>query len=91
MIKNEINVYYKGVKQKIKYYGKFNDISIKKTIKQIFKINESIEQIYFQDEDGDILALNEDTPSGISVYLLNQMLFLKIHQKKFQSQKQMKN
>ena len=50
-----------------------------------------IEQIYFQDEDGDILALNENTPSGISVYLLNQMLFLKIHQKKFQSQKQMKN
>ena len=38
-------------------------------VKQIFKINEPLEQIFFQDEDGDILALNEDTPSGISVYI----------------------
>ena len=69
MIKNEINIYYKGVKQKLKYYGKFDEKSIKTKIKQIFKIKEPIEQIYFQDEDGDILALNEQTPSGISVYI----------------------
>ena len=69
MTKNEINVYYKGVKQVIKYFGKFNEIGIRKTIKQVFKIKESIEQIYFTDEDGDILSLNEDTPSGISVYI----------------------
>lgn len=69
MTKNLINVYYKGIKQTIKYYGKFDELSIKKTIKQVFKINESLEQIFFQDEDGDILSLNKDTPSGISVYV----------------------
>jgi len=43
------------------YYGKFNEISIKKTIKQIFKIKEPIEQIYFQDEDGELI----DSLAGI--------------------------
>jgi len=69
MSKNHINIYYKGIKQKIKYYGKLNEKLIKSTVKQIFKINEPLEQIYFQDEDGDILALDEQTPSGISVYI----------------------
>ena len=64
-----INVYYKGTNQTIKYYGKFDVYSIKITIKQIFKIEDPIEQIYFQDSDGDILALNDQTPSGISVYI----------------------
>ena len=69
MEKKEINIYYKGVNQKIKYYGKFDAVSIKSTIKQIFKIEEPSEQIFFQDSDGDILCLNEQTPSGISVHL----------------------
>ena len=69
MSKNEVNIYYKGIKQKIKYYGNFNEKSIKSTVKQVFKINEPLEQIYFQDEDGDILALDEQTPSGISIYI----------------------
>ena len=69
MSKNEINVYYKGISQKIKYYGNFNEKSIKSIAKQVFKISEPLEQIYFQDEDGDILALDEQTPSGISVYI----------------------
>ena len=69
MEKSEINAYYKGVKQKIKYYGKFDESSIKSIIKQIFKIEEPLKQIYFQDEDGDILCLNDQTPSGISVYI----------------------
>ena len=69
MTRNEINVYYKGIKQRIKYFGNFNEKSIKSTVKQVFKINEPLEQIFFQDEDGDILALNEQTPSGISVYI----------------------
>ncbi|OUM63613.1 hypothetical protein PIROE2DRAFT_9831 [Piromyces sp. E2] len=51
MNKNEINIYYKGMKQKLKYYGNFNEESIKTTVKQIFKISEPLEQIYFQDED----------------------------------------
>ena len=69
MTRNEINVYYKGIKQRIKYFGNFNEKSIKSTVKQVFKINEPLEQIFFQDEDGDILALDEQTPSGISVYI----------------------
>ena len=69
MNKNHINIYYKGIKQTIKYYGNFNGKIIKSTVKQIFKINEPLEQIFFQDEDGDILALDEQTPSGISVYI----------------------
>ena len=69
MSKNEINLYCGGVKQKIKYYGNFNEKSIKSTSKQVFKINEPLEQIFFQDEDGDILALDEQTPSGISIYI----------------------
>ena len=69
MTKNEINVYYKGIKQRIKYFGNFNEKSIKSTVKQVFKINEPLEQIFFQDEDGDILALDEQTPSGISIYI----------------------
>jgi len=69
MSKNEINIYYKGIKQKLKYYGKFDINSIKSTVKQIFKINEPIEQVYFQDEDGDIVILNDQTPSGISVHV----------------------
>ena len=69
MDKNHINIYYKGIKQKIKYYGNLNEKLIKSTVKQIFKINEPLEQIYFQDEEGDILALDEQTPSGISVYI----------------------
>ena len=69
MSKNEINVYYKGIKQKVKYYGNFNGKTIKSIVKQIFKIKEPLEQIYFQDEDGDILALDEKTPSGISIYI----------------------
>jgi len=69
MKKNEINIYYKGINQKVKYYGNFNEKTIKSTVKQIFKINEPLEQIFFQDEDGDILALDEQTPSGISVYI----------------------
>ena len=67
--KNEINVYYKGANQKFKYYGKFDEKSVKTTIRHFFRISEPIENIHFQDEDGDIVILNEETPSGVSVYI----------------------
>ena len=69
MSKKELNIYYKGSKQKIKYYDSINEDQIKKTVKQIFKINVPLEQIFFQDEDGDILILNEHIPSGLSIYI----------------------
>ena len=40
MTRNEINVYYKGIKQRMKYFGNFNEKSVKSTVKQVFKINE---------------------------------------------------
>lgn len=69
MSKKELKVYFKGNMQKIKYYGSLNEEQIKKTVKQVFKINEPIEQIYFQDEEGDIIILNDQIPSGLSVHL----------------------
>ena len=42
MSKKELNIYYKGSKQKIKYYDTINEVQIKKTVKQIFKINEPL-------------------------------------------------
>ena len=69
MSKKELNIYYKGAKQKIKYYGNLNESQIKSTVKQIFKIKEPLEQIYFQDEDGDIIILNEQIPSGLLIHV----------------------
>ena len=67
--KNVLNVYYKGTSQKFKYYGNFDEKSIKETIRLFFRIKEPVEDIYFQDEDGDFVILNEETPSGVSVYI----------------------
>jgi hypothetical protein len=78
-IKNEnkntqktINISYDGCIQKIKYFGNFNAESIKKIAKSRFFIEESIEKIFFQDEEYDILILNENTPDNITVYLYIQ-------------------
>ena len=90
MSKKELNIYYKGSKQKIKYYDSINEEQIKKTVKQIFKINEPLEQIFFQDEDGDILILNEHNINFIItiflldyqfIYLSSRIQFLKTLQK----------
>ena len=90
MSKKELNIYYKGCKQKIKYYDTINEDQIKKTVKQIFKINEPLEQIFFQDEDGDILILNEHNINFIItiflldyqfIYLSSRIQFLKTLQK----------
>ena len=90
MSKKELNIYYKGSKQKIKYYDSINEDQIKKTVKQIFKINEPLEQIFFQDEDGDILILNEHNINFIItiflldyqfIYLSSRIQFQKILQK----------
>ena len=69
MSKKEVKVYYKGNMQKIKYYGSLDEGQLKKTVKQIFKINEPLEQIYFQDEEGDILMINDQIPSGLSIHI----------------------
>ena len=90
MSKKELNIYYKGSKQKIKYYDSINEEQIKKAVKQIFKKNEPLEQIFFQDEDGDILILNEHNINFIItiflldyqfIYLSSRIQFLKTLQK----------
>ena len=69
--KNKKSIYidFNGTTQTIKYYGKFDIESIKKFVKSRFSIEESIEQIFFKDEDDDILVLNKNTPDNIKVYL----------------------
>ena len=69
MSKKELKIYFKGNMQKIKYYGSLNEDQVKKTVKLIFKINEPLEQIYFQDEDGDIILLNDQIPSDLSIHI----------------------
>ena len=71
-IKKSINISYDGCVQKIKYFGKFDSVSIKKIVKSRFFIEESIEKFFFQDEEKDILILNENTPDNITVYLYIQ-------------------
>ena len=70
--KKTINISYDGCVQKIKYFGKFDAESIKKIIKTRLFIEESIDKIFFQDEENDILILNENTPDDITVYLYIQ-------------------
>ena len=71
-IKKTINISYDGCIQKIKYFGKFDAESIKKIVKSRFFIEESIEQIFFQDEENDILILNGNIPDNITAYLYIQ-------------------
>ena len=70
--KKSIFFYHNNTKQTIKYYGKFNPISTKKILKDRFFIEEEIDQIFFQDKDGDILILNSNIPNNITVYLYIQ-------------------
>ena len=67
--KKSISFIYKESKQVIKYYGKFDIISTIKILKDRFFIEESNEQIFFQDDEGDILILNSNIPDNITVNL----------------------
>lgn len=70
MSKKAINVYFKDVMRKINYYGKFDEKKIKSNIKVLYHLKEPIEQIFFVDENGDILILDEDNvPDNLNVHL----------------------
>ena len=69
MSKKEINVVFKSKKQKIKYYGSLDEDQLKKKIKHIFKIKETLAQIDFRDEEGDIILINSQIPSGLSIHV----------------------
>ena len=64
-----IKFFYNNKYKTIKYYDKFDQESAKKVLKSFFSIEESIEQIFFQDEEEDILILNSDIPDNILVNL----------------------
>ena len=70
--KKSISFFYNNTKQVIKYYGKFDPISTKKILKERFFIEESIDQIFFQDEEEDIIILNSNIPDNLSVQLFIQ-------------------
>jgi hypothetical protein len=67
-----IKFYYNNKTKKIKYYVKFDVKSVKKILKSYFLIEESIDSIFFTDEDEDILILNSNIPDNLSVNLFIQ-------------------
>ena len=73
----KIYFYYKGV-LKIISYKTFCEESIKKLLKNYYSIEESIDQIFFQDndDDDDILILNSNIPNDISVILFVRKDFI---------------
>lgn len=64
-----LHVYYKGCEQRIKVYDGTKEDKIIKMIKRLFKITASDEQIFFQDENGDIIILPEAFPQDLSFYV----------------------
>lgn len=68
-MKKTLNVYYKSICQKIKYYGDIDIQNTKELLKNIFNIKENPEQMFFQDEEGDPIIMNKNIPSDLSVYL----------------------
>ena len=61
-MKKTLNVYYKGICQKIKYFGDIDIEQTKQMIKELFNIKENLNQIYFLDEEGDPIILNKNIP-----------------------------
>ena len=60
----------------IKYRGKFVLEPVKKILKSYFLIEESIDSIFFKDEDEDIVILNSNIPDNLSVNLYIQKDFI---------------
>lgn len=70
MEKKCINVFYKDVMRKISYFGSFNEKTVKSTIRTLYHIKEPIEQIFFTDENGDIIILEGNgVPNELKVHL----------------------
>ena len=67
-----IKFYYNKEVKIIKYRGKFVLESVKKILKTYFLIEESIDNIFFTDEDEDILILNSNIPDNLTVNLYIQ-------------------
>jgi len=70
MDKKCILVYYRDIMRKISYFGSFNEKTIKSSLKTLYHIKEPIEQIFFSDEEGDIIVLEGDNvPNELKVHL----------------------
>jgi len=67
--KKSIKFYYNNKIIKIKLEEEFNLVSLKKILKSRFLIEESIDNIFFIDEDEDILVLNSNIPDNLTVNL----------------------
>ena len=94
-----IKFYYNEKLKEIKYKGKFELDSVKKILKSHFLIDEPIDNIFFMDEDEDILILNSNVPDNLTVNLFirkdfipkNPTTALKILNKKNSSDKSQKS
>ena len=75
-IKKTITFNYKGYQKVISFEKKFCEESIKNILKYYFSIEESIDQIFFQDNDDDILIINSNIPNNISVKLFVRKDFI---------------
>jgi len=64
-----IKFYYNKQLKVIKFLGKFDLDSVKKNLKSHFLIEESIDNIFFIDEEEDILILNSNIPDNLTVNL----------------------
>jgi len=64
-----LNVYYQSIKQVFKVYDHTSESKIKETIKNSFNIDTNASNIFFLDEDGDILILPDCIPDKLSVHL----------------------
>jgi len=67
-----IKFYYDNEIKIIKYQGKLDLKSVKTILKSYFLIEESIDNIFFTDEEDDILILNSNIPDNLKVNLFIQ-------------------
>ncbi|OHT00602.1 hypothetical protein TRFO_32719 [Tritrichomonas foetus] len=67
--KKTLNVYYQSILQKLKVFDNTSEEAIFLTIMRIFQIEADIKDVFFQDEDGDILILPSIIPDNLSVYV----------------------
>ena len=65
-----INVYYQDTKRKISYFNTIKEETIKSTVKTLYHIKEPISQIFFSDEDANIIIIDgENIPNELNVHI----------------------
>ena len=64
-----INVYYQDTMRKISYFNTIKEETIKSTVKTLYHIKEPISQIFFSDEDANIILVDGgNIPNELNVH-----------------------